>query len=329
MYSLRRIWKPELFQGAKRTGSYFEGWYFKCISRDENEGITFIPGIALSGDDTHAFLQIFDGKRESCRYVRYPAEEFSYSKKTFSVRVGSNRFSSDGLELDLETDDIVLRGKIDFGGLNPWPVRLFSPGAMGWYAFVPKMEDYHGVVSFFHSISGKAVISGREIEFEGGSGYIEKDWGTSFPSRWIWLQSNNFGDARASLSLSVATIPWRKRHFTGYIIGFWLEGRLFSFSTYSGGVIENYSVSGPKEVELTVTNRKYSLHVSARKIGGTKLVAPVKGAMVGHVNESLRSTVYVELSDRKRGETIFSGEGTSAGIELHGDIEGMLSSSAG
>ena len=32
----------------------------------------------------------------------------------------------------------------------------------------------------------------KKIFFHGGKGYTDKDWGTRFPTTWIWLQSNHF-----------------------------------------------------------------------------------------------------------------------------------------
>jgi tocopherol cyclase len=37
-----------------------------------------------------------------------------------------------------------------------------------------------------------SAVGGRRVDFSGGSGYIEKDWGRSFPRAWIWAQSNTF-----------------------------------------------------------------------------------------------------------------------------------------
>lgn len=325
MYALRKVWKPEIFQGAGKKAGYFEGWYFKCVSRDEGEGYAFIPGIAYSEDDPHAFLQIFDGKRGTYQYVRYPAEDFSYSKKDLFIRIGGSEFSKEKIKLNVRGDGLSVTGSLRLGAFTPWPVRLFSPGAMGWYAFVPKMEDYHGVLSFHHELAGILEINEKKRDFTGGIGYVEKDWGTSFPGRWIWMQTNNYSGTAASLSLSVATIPWRKNQFTGYIIGFRLDGELYPFSTYAGGKIVHYSVSGGNKVDLIVQSRRYELRISAEKIGGTDLKAPVAGNMSGRVHESLRSEVDTELRERRGGTVLFAGRGTSAGIELHGDIDGLLS----
>ena len=48
---------------------------------------------------------------------------------------------------------------------------------MGWYRFVPFMECFHGVVSLNHELEGDFLIENQVFSFDGGKGYIEKDWG--------------------------------------------------------------------------------------------------------------------------------------------------------
>ena len=87
--------------------------------------------------------------------------------------------------VDIRDGNHRIKGALDFRGITPWPVTPLSPGAMGWYAFVPGMECYHGVVSFGHSIEGKLELDGETVDYTGGKGYTEKDWGRSF-SKYPW-----------------------------------------------------------------------------------------------------------------------------------------------
>ena len=55
---------------------------------------------------------------------------------------------------------------------------------------------------------------GETIEFTDAIAYAEKNWGTSFPSRWFWIQGNDFTDY-PSLSVTAAAgerwmpcMPW-------------------------------------------------------------------------------------------------------------------------
>jgi hypothetical protein len=49
-----------------------------------------------------------------------------------------------------------------------YPVSLFSPGIMGWYAYVPGMECYHGAVSLDHMLKGELEYNGSFLDFTGG-----------------------------------------------------------------------------------------------------------------------------------------------------------------
>ena len=66
----------------------------------------------------------------------------------------------------------------------------------------------HGVLGFDHAIQGVLAIDDQAVDFSGGRGYIEKDWGQSFPEAWVWFQTNHFERAGVYLTASVANIPW-------------------------------------------------------------------------------------------------------------------------
>lgn len=104
--------------------------------------------------------------------------------------------------------------------LGQAPATVTSPGIMGWYAWMPVMECYHGVVSFSQDLSGSLSLDGGRLTFDGGRGYLEKDWGRAFPTGYIWMQSNHFTRPGACLVASVAVIPWRRTQFRGFIVGF-------------------------------------------------------------------------------------------------------------
>jgi hypothetical protein len=83
------------------------------------------------------------------------------------------------------------------------------------------MECYHGVLSFDHGITGQLTVNGEIFDFNGGRGYIEKDWGQAFPKAWIWMQSNHFEQPGTCLTASVAIIPWLRSAFSGFVVGLW------------------------------------------------------------------------------------------------------------
>lgn len=312
MKSLYRIYHPEIFQGTLSERNYFEGWYFKHVSADSSQAIAVITGISLS-DDPHAFIQFIDGTSAKTSYFRYPLNEFVFSSKKLEVSVGKSFFSENEISLDLENADFRITAKMIYRDLAMFPKRILRPGIMGWYSFVPNMECNHGVVSVNHSLEGRIEVNGMVSDFTGGKGYIEKDWGTSFPESWIWMQCNNFERSDISVMISVAKIPWMGSWFMGFISFISIKGKVIILATYNGAKISR--IRKLDEIHTEVVIRKGSLTLTAvtEKKGAGTLRAPVKGLMESTIKESLNSEVEVELKDGK--DILFSGKGIRVGYE--------------
>jgi hypothetical protein len=327
--SIRAIWKPAMYHGFGKRRRFFEGWYFKCVSEACDAVYAVIPGVSLGANgEQHAFIQILDGLKRTSTYHRYKMNEFSSARDHFDIRIGANRFTLDHLSLDVAAE-VAVRGELRFRDVHPWPVRPFSPGVMGWYALVPAMECYHGVLSFNHRLDGALSFAGRDIDFTGGKGYIEKDWGRSFPKAWVWTQTNHFGEPDACLTASVARIPWLGSSFTGHVVGLWLRGRLYRFATYTGAKVSRLEVS-QDEVALMVEDRSHALEIRCRRQEGAVLAAPREGEMTGRIVEAMTATTDVCLSTKVRGGLTrgFADTGRLASLEVAGDIDLLLAGAA-
>ena len=185
---------------------------------------------------------------------------------------------------------------------------------MGWYSFVPFMECKHGVVSMGHSLSGGLQIGDQYVDFSGGTGYIEKDWGGSFPESWIWLHCNTFNNTQASFTFSVAKIPWLGPYFIGFISYLRLEDRIINFSTWSKARIEKLEYNS-KTLNLRLANKKYLLEIVAINNQAGQLKAPVKGSMTRIIKETVDASLDLKLSDRS-GNILFHDQGSRAGMEI-------------
>lgn len=319
--SIRSTLAPGVYHGLNKKPPFFEGWYYKLVSADERYKVALIPGIIL-GQDAHAFLQVLDGVDGTTAYLKFPVLDFRADDQHFAVGVGKNRFDDRQLSLALDTPQCQLSGEINLGALNPWPVTWLSPGIMGWYAWVPRMECYHGVLSFSHSLQGTLTLNGVEMDFTGGRGYIEKDWGQSFPAAWVWLQSNHFTGRDACITASVAIIPWLGNAFRGFIVGFWLDGTLHRFATYSGARIESLQIYDD-HVDWVLRNRQSRLFLKARRVQGGLLRGPTRLDMGQRVLETLNATVQVRL-ETLEGALLFEGIGAHTGLEVMGDLPRLL-----
>ncbi len=307
---------------------YFEGWYVKVVSADRSLRLAIIPGLFRSeSGGEEAFVQVLDGATGRSWYVPYPSSEFWSAPDRFTVQVGPNRFTPAGVELDLELPDLTLRGQVDFTSeLTPWPVTRRSPGAMGWYAYMPFMECYHGVVSFGHDLAGTVTLNGESFNLAGGRGYLEKDWGQAFPAGYVWMHSQHFSQPGVSLMASVALIPWLRGRFRGLLIGLMTPTGLQVFATYNGTKTQELTVDD-EHVHLAVRRRDgWQLDLRAERVGGALLHAPIRSEMHRRVEETLDASIDVRLTDGS-GRTVLADTGEVAGLEVHGTIDDLIATS--
>jgi tocopherol cyclase len=353
----RATWQPDMYHGWGKTRRYFEGWYIKIVDNTEGYALAFIPGISMSPDGTtHAFIQVLDGKQCTSAYHRFEATDFVPSDTEFNVQIAGNQFSTQKLKLDLPN----ISGTLILHNPTPWTKMFGAPGIMGWFSFVPFMECYHGVVSLNHRISGTLMVNGKAVNFDNGRGYIEKDWGISFPRGWIWLQSNHFFDKKAvyteggvfsatvgevsnladgltsptnladaldtespiSLIASVAYIPFLGTHFIGYIVGFWYCNKLHRFATYTGAKMTAQLIDN--QVFLSFKDHQYQLDITATKGETGNLISPIKGEMTGKMSESLQGELHIRFYEKEA--LVYEGTGRHAGLEVAGEVDVLLTS---
>lgn len=318
-------WHPEAYQGTHRKKGYFEGWYVKLIDSPGKTIFALIPGVSSgkSRKDAHAFIQLINAVTGKTEYFRFALEEFSADNRKFDVRIGDNHFWDGGMQVDLQNETTSLSGSLRFEQIEKYPTSLLHPGIMGPFSFIPWMECYHGVVNITHTIAGSILYNGGVLDMTGGEGYIEKDWGRSFPESWIWMQANHFASQKASFMFSLARVPWLGTTFTGLICFLRTEQGFFRFATYNGGKVCELSVEGNR-IKALLKNPTHTLAFTAEYASGGILKAPKNGMMLRDIEESITAQVTVELLD-SRGSVLFHEASNRVGMEIAGATGQLLS----
>jgi tocopherol cyclase len=309
-----RLFNPEIFQGNLKKKHYFEGWYFKNVTLDNSSALSFIPGVSLTEGDAHAFIQVMSNLTGQTDYIRYPLDEFIWDRRKLYLKVGSSIFTESGIDLKIRSKNIEVAGQIAYMNVVKYPKSLFSPGIMGWYSFIPFMECNHGIISVTHDLLGELTINNKVIDFNKGKGYIEKDWGVSFPEAWIWIQSNNFNEHDTSFSFSIAKIPWMGRFFIGFICFLYLNKKFYLFSTYNKSVVSEVKHSD-EVIEISIHNKRNILKIKVIKNFFGNLVAPVSGGMSRIIKESIDSEVHIQLFGKNE-NLVYEGTGKNVGLEV-------------
>lgn len=315
----RLLRNPILFQGWNKSNTYFEGWYYKIVEPEIPLAMAIIPGVSMvDPSDHHAFIQVIDGIRCTSQYHTYPLESFKAHSDQLEIRIDDNLFSETSLKLFLPQ----LKCDLTCTNWHKLPRKWNRPGIMGWYSYIPTMQCYHGLGSMHHEWSGLLQIEQKDKELINAKGYVEKDWGNSFPKSWIWCQCNTFDHETAlSVFVSVAHIPWRQHFFIGFLGAILINGKIEVFATYTGA--KRITTLDEESVVVSFTKGAKYLKVKALHAPGADLRSPIEGAMRGKVNESIGATVELQYSD---GHTTINSRGVYAGLEVAGPVEELLTS---
>ena len=151
--------------------------------------------------------------------------------------------------MNVPSSSDVIAADIQLGKLMPIETSVVTPNVMGFFAYLPFMECYHGLVSMRHNVSGYLSLGGETIDLNGGVGYIEKDWGCSFPKEYIWVQSNHFDVPNLDFMCSIAHIPFMGTAFQGFLCNLYFEDKEYRFATYNGTKLQGLVV-GTDSFEL-------------------------------------------------------------------------------
>lgn len=307
--------RPEMYHGRKNSRPYFEGWYFKHAGG--GSAFTVIPGIFRSkrkSEDT-AFIQVILTGPQRSFFVAYTSETFRCSEDRFELSVGNSFFSME--KAILKIGEISLEAELKYSGITPLKKSICSPSIMGPFSYLPSMQCNHGVLSLRHKVKGFVDYCGKKTEFKDADGYIEKDWGESFPESWIWMQCC---DKDTAFMCSVAKIPYGPLRFTGLIAVLLIGGEQYRFATYNGAKITSIDITD-NNASVEVKRGDIKLCAEADFGGFADLKAPSKTGMNRSVSESITGNISLTLYKRHTIEHL--GVFKNAGLEMS-NAEGLI-----
>lgn len=316
---------PMNYHGNYKKSRFFEGWYFKLTTKDNSRCIALIPGISFSenAEENHSFIQTLDGNNKNFKYFQYKVSSFNASNKPFKVTIDKSSFSLNGISLDICTNSSKVKGAISFANIRYWKDSLINPGSMGFYNYIPFMECYSHVAALDGNLTGTLLFNKEKINFNGGKIYIEKNWGKSFPSQWIWVQCNSFNTRNVALTCSLAKIPFLKGSFQGFLIGLFIDNNFYKFTTINRSTI---ALSFGNTLSIVTTNKNLKLTIDASSLYDDFILCygPKNGSMSPYVNESITGNIYIKLENIKNSSILYEGFGVNAGIEYGGNFINKL-----
>ena len=292
----------------------FENWYFKLVDAKRENILGILVGISITHQGEEVFIQVIGTGLSENVCVSYPLE--SVESKETEIQIGDNSLGLDQITLNIQTESFKLRGEITFTHHKRLQQSLWIPGLMGPYKYLPFLESYHEVVSLQHTLMGSLWLNEKHITFNEGKGYIEKDWGKSFPNIWLWAQCNHFKRQEVALMIGIARLPIFFNYYTSFAIPIYYKDQIEIFSNYNGGHISKlYRYKG--YVHLIVTQKNKILDI---KIYGSDEVSCITSRSSHMIRDVYAcDTAKIEFSIMENNRMLFEEVGNLCELEMGGN----------
>ena len=287
----------------KKNQNYFEGWYIRLIDSKHQINIAVIFAISYAEQHPHSFIQVYNGTDKQAHYYTFGVDEFHFDADTYTVQIGENYLSPTSLVLNI--DEYKLQAEVSHRILLEQYQSTYSP--MGRLSKAP-LECFQEVIYLNGSVS--FTLNGTEYD---GTSYMEKTYGTNFPTKWIWIESST-SEKGSLLSFSVGIVPVLFLKIKGFFLIYRHNNKEHRFGSFN---LSRIKVLDYTDYHTTIQIKKGRTRIvlKAQTNHPIKLIGPRKnGVMDLAVFESLDSTATIHVYHGKK--LIFDDSYTNVGLEL-------------
>jgi len=158
---------------------------------------------------------------------------------------------------------------------------------------------------------------GEKYEFTNAPAYSEKNWGSSFPQKWFWLNCNSF-EGVENLALTagggIRQVLWWEEEVA--LIGIHYQGKFYEFAPWNSEVIWQIEPWGKWQLQGKSDRYEITL-VGTTDSLGTYVRTPTAKGLVFNCRDTTKGKLSIVLSERN-GRTIIEAKSDRAGLEVGG-----------
>jgi hypothetical protein len=285
-------YKPNSIRGTFERNKFFEGWFQKVYSKAHKASFILIYGYAThNSDDEFGFLQVLIPNQVP-ELVYFPKNEVSCDIEKHIFCMGNNLLTTELIRIDIH--DL----RIDLNLKSSQPFRTFK-NSMGYTYFIPNLPCYHSVLNTAQSVSGEIQYKGLCYTLDHEMGYLEKNWGTTFPENYFWVHAIDPNNPAISLLFSRAQIVWLGKTYIKHVGYFCFDGQQIELRE-----LKNFSVSnsnlGPENRIIQI--RSASAHLDLALECGSEVLfkGPKDGALSRIIQHQTDASIKVSLTYENR-----------------------------
>jgi hypothetical protein len=269
----------------------FEGFYCK-VAKPDGTTIAVICGFARTKEKSYAFIQI-GSHFCATKYFEYPIDSLNINKEGFSFSIEQHQISMQGISIR-ETDCEI---NLTFDNFIAWKRTLLKPSIMGALTYVPFVECKHDIVGPHFNASGTVKIEEQIIHFTSDAGYIDRNWGKSFPKKYCWGHLSGFSDDSISIQFAKGSPKWLWLTIPVHIGFLYINGEITTFKSWRGAKIQ---ITNTEDLSVCLRNLKYEVQLLFTRDKKFQLKAPDHGNIEEEIMEYAGNPTRVKIFKRNR-----------------------------
>ncbi|MBC8122249.1 MAG: tocopherol cyclase family protein [Gemmatimonadaceae bacterium] len=335
-------WPGGLWQSRDRR--FFEGWYYRVSLPECGESFAFMYSIEdLHGSPTSGgFAQVL-GPGDVRIYTLLPVQGFWASPTQLALGHWSGTEGSahyldpekfaKQVEWGYQATDTLNQGSIrdeHSGEVVQWHYRIRP--VYGWgraerpratmelLSYLPVFEPGWQILMAYGLAEGWIEWRGERYEFTDAPAYGEKNWGGAFPSKWFWVQANQFDDSPGTALVAgggLRGVLWWEESVA--MVGLYHQGQFYNFMPSETEI--DCAILPWGRWQISAASDRYRIDVTGKinAEGGIDLLAPTRDGPRFVCRDTLLGEVNVRLA-RRRGnrEILFEGSTRLGGLETGG-----------
>ena len=187
----------------------------------------------------------------------------------------------------------------------------------GLLSYLPIFEPGWQITSAHGFATGWVKWRGKRYEFHRATAYSEKNWGSSFPQKWFWLNCNSF-ESESDLALTagggIRQVLWWEEEVA--LIGIHYQGKFYEFAPWNSQVSWRIEPWGNWQMQAISSEFKAFLTGITDSVG-TYVRTPTAKGLVFNCRDTTKGRLDLELKHHN-GEVIVKASSDLPGLEVGG-----------
>lgn len=327
------------------TPQYFEGWYFRLTLPEIGQTFAFMYSIEdpvgkqtnsggavqiLGIDESYLCrtlpdVQMFFAARNSLSVGHWGKTHLKtkpqlLSTSEFARQIVEGYQATSNLNQGCIYDPVnneYCRWQYQLEPVYGWGNPQHSQqSSAGWLSSLPIFEPGWQITMAHGLATGWIEWQGQKYCFTDAPAYSEKNWGSSFPQKWFWLNCNSFDREVLALTAGggIRQVLWWQEEVA--LIGIHYRDKFYEFAPWNSQVSWQIEPWGRWQLQGVSADYRVILEGTTDLLG-TCVRTPTAKGLVFNCRDTTRGKLNLVLSDRA-GKTIIEAHSDRAGLEVGG-----------